>query len=265
MCLRCLHLFAYSFNHVIRVHYVASIHLRGRHEHKKWKIGLCSTFRVQKCLCFIKYKCKGWITVCFQDLGTLGQLFVSMWQHLWQRHPAGTWAIHPKICWIEGQNTYYIMQTNWNWRNMKSIPPTIWMTSSTAHFRDSPLRNSLCWQLFVTWKPHPEHDLRIHHLPHLWLRWFFFDKIGNIFLHHLVALSSCNTRIEGEKWELSQLEYSGEMQVLQKDFDMEKTYVDALWTKKAYTEYRKTHQSSMLIQDVPFLRNFNHKTYLSYI
>ena len=72
MCLRCLHLFVYSFKHVIRVHYVASIPLRGRHEHEKWKIGLCSTFRVQKCLCFIKYKCKGWITVCFQDLGTLG-------------------------------------------------------------------------------------------------------------------------------------------------------------------------------------------------
>jgi len=28
------------------------------------------------------------------------------------------------------------------------------------------------------------------------------------------------------------LEYSGEMQLLQKDFDMEKTYVDALWTHR---------------------------------
>jgi len=55
------------------------------------------------------------------------------------------------------------------------------------------------------------------------------------------------------------------MQVLQKDFDMEKTYVDALWANKTYTEYRKTYQSSRLIQDVPFLRIFNHKTYLSYI
>jgi len=127
-----------------------------------------------------------------------------------------------------------------------------------------------CWCLFVTCKPrrtkgHPEHDLRIHHLPQVWLRRNFFLKIGNIFLHYLVALSSCNTRFEGEKWELSQLEYSGEIQLLQKDFDMEKTYVDALWTNKTYIEYRKTYQSSMLIQDVLFLRIFNHKTYLSYI
>jgi len=53
--------------------------------------------------------------------------------------------------------------------------------------------------------------------------------------------------------------------LLQKYFDMEKTYVDALWANKTFTEYRKTYQSSILTQDVPFLRNFNHKTYLSYI
>ena len=64
---------------------------------------------------------------------------------------------------------------------------------------------------------------------------------------------------------MSQLESSGEMQLLQKDFDMEKTYVDALWTNKTYTEYKKTYQSSMLMQDVPFLSIFNHKTYLKYI
>ena len=85
----------------------------------------------------------------------------------------------------------------------------------------------LCWWLFVTQKPqrtkgHPKHDLAILHLPHLWLRWNFFEKIGNIFLQYLVALSSCNTRFREEKWELSQLEYSGEMQLLQKHFDMEK-------------------------------------------
>jgi len=62
----------------------------------------------------------------------------------------------------------------------------------------------LCGNAFVDGcllpsKGHLEHDLHIHHLPHLRLRWLFFEKIGNIFLHHLVALSSCNTRFEGEK------------------------------------------------------------------
>ena len=69
--------------------------------------------------------------------------------------------------------------------------------------------------------PHTD-DLAIHHLPHIQLRWNFFEKIRNIFLHYLVALSSCNKKFEGEKWELSQLEYSGEMQLLQKEFNMEK-------------------------------------------
>ena len=54
----------------------------------------------------------------------------------------------------------------------------------------------------------------------------FLKKIGNIFLHYLVAFSSCDTRFEEEKWELSQLEYSGETQLLQRDFEMGKTYVD---------------------------------------
>ena len=108
---------------------------------RKWKIDLCSTFRLQKCLCLIKYKCKEWITVPFEDLGTWGQLFVSMWQHLWQCHPAGTWAIHPKSWWIEVQNTYYMILTNHNWRHMKSNPSIIQITSSKAHFHDSPLRS----------------------------------------------------------------------------------------------------------------------------
>ena len=55
------------------------------------------------------------------------------------------------------------------------------------------------------------------------------------------------------------------MQLLQENFDIEKKYVDALWTKKTYTEYRKIYQSLMLIQDVPFLRIFNDKTYLAYV
>ena len=119
ICLRCLHLFVYSFKRVIQVHHVASIHLRGCHEREKWKIGRCSTFRVQKCLCLINYKSKEWITVPFEDLGSWGYLFVPMWQHLWQRHPVGTWAIHPKSWWIEVQNTYHMIQTNYKWRNMK--------------------------------------------------------------------------------------------------------------------------------------------------
>ena len=193
-----------------------------------------------------------------------------MWQRLRQHHPAGTRAIHPKSGWVEVQNTCYMIQTNCNWRNIKSIQSIIWITPCKAHFHDSPLKSYLCWRLFVTQKPwrtkgYPGHDLSIHHLPHPWLRWIFFEKIGNIFLHHLVALSSCNTKLDQEKWELSQLVYSGEMQLLQKDFDMEKTYVDALWTNKTYTEYKKTYQSWLLIHNVPFLRIFNHKTYLSYI
>ena len=38
MCLRSLHLFVCSFESVIQVHHVASIHLRRRHEHEKWKM-----------------------------------------------------------------------------------------------------------------------------------------------------------------------------------------------------------------------------------
>ena len=97
-----------------------------------------------------------------------------------------------------------------------------------------------------TWLVHPSS-------PHFWLRCKFFQKIRNIILHHLVALSGCNTRFEGKKWELSQLEYSGEMQLFQKNCDMEKTYVNALLA-------RKTYQSSILVQDVPFLTIVNHTT-----
>ena len=197
------------------------------------------------------------------ELWALGQLFVSMWQRLRQRHPAGTWPIHPKSCWNEVQNTYCMIQTNSNWRNMKSITPIYEWHPPKHTFMILSLWSYLCWWLFVTLKHqrsegHPKHDLPIHHLPHLWLRWIFFGKIRNIFLHYLVALGSCNTRFEEEKWELSQLEYSGGIQLLQKDFDMEKTYVDADWANKTY-------QSSKLIQNVPFLRILNHKTYLSYI
>ena len=76
-----------------------------------------------------------------------------------------------------------------------------------------------------TWLVHPS-------FPHLWLRWKFFEKIRNVFLHHLAALSSCNMRFEGAKWELSQLEYSGEMQLFQKDSGMEKHMWMLFWQEK---------------------------------
>ena len=54
-----------------------------------------------------------------------------------------------------------------------------------------------------------------------------FSKKSEIYFYITWQLwVSCNTRFEEEKWELSQLEYSGEMKHLQKDDDMEKTYVD---------------------------------------
>ena len=159
---------------------------------------------------------------------------------------SSSWNLtHPsKGCWNEIQKAYYTTQTDGNWQNISLIPPIVWMT---------PLQSMISWfsgrklaLLMVvcspeapknkrssrTWLPHPSS-------PHLRLGRKFFEKIGNIFLQHLVALSSCNTRFKGETWELSQLEYSGEMQLLQKDFDMKKAYVDALWASKTYTEHRQ--------------------------
>ena len=152
---------------------------------------------------------------------------------------------------------------NWSTRYMIYGTKQLWLKKYEVNFTNHLIdtlqsalswfsSKKLCWWLFVTQKPqrtkdHPKHDLAIHHLPHLWLRRNFFEKIRNIFLHYLVALSNCNTRFREEKWELSQLEYSGEMQLLQKHFDIEKTYVDADWANKTYTEYKKTYQSSMLI------------------
>jgi len=251
--------------HIIWVHYVASIHLRGHHEHERWKIRLCSTCKVLKCLCFINYECTGWIPCLLRFSAHGRQLFTPMWQCLWQHHPVRTRAIHPKGCWIEVQNSSYITQTNYNLRNMKLIPSIIWMTPlqsilSWFSFQETTLLMVICWLEAPKRKSSSGTWLVPPSSLHLWLRWKFFEKVANICLHHLVILSNCNTRFRGEKRELLQLEYSGEMQVLQKDFDTEKTYVDALWANKTYTEYRKTYQSSRLIQDVPFLRIFNHKT-----
>ena len=139
MCLRSLLLFVYSFKSVIQFHYVASIHLRGHHRCEKWKIRLCSTCRVQKCLWFYEMQVQRMDSVAFEALGTWKQLFVSVWHRLWQRHPAGTWAIHPKSCWIEAQNIYYMIHTSCNWGNMNLIVPIIWMTPSKSSFCDSPL------------------------------------------------------------------------------------------------------------------------------
>ena len=178
---------------------------------------------------------------------------------------SSSWNLsHPaKRHWIKIQKTYYMTKTSCNWGKMNLITSISWMRPSKAYFHDFHLRN-FCWWLFVTWKRSSRTWLSHPSSPHLWLRWKFFEKIRNMFLHHLVALRSCNTRFEGEKWKLSQLKYSGEMQLFQKDFDKEKTSVDALLARNTYTEFRKTFQSSILIQE-PFLRIFNHKTYLSYI
>ena len=58
--------------------------------------------------------------------------------------------------------------------------------------------------------------------------------------------------------------YSGEMQLLQKDFDIEKTYGDAVWANKTY----RIQKNIPVINADPgctISENFNHKTYLSYI
>ena len=86
-----------------------------------------------------------------------------------------------------------------------------------------------------TWLVHPSS-------PHLWLTWKFFQKIWNIFLHHLVALSSCITRFEGEKWETSQLEHSGEMQLFQKNLTR-KRYMWVLFWQEKHTQNTGKHTS----------------------
>ena len=94
MYLRGLHLFVYSFQHVIWAHYVASIHLRGCHECKKWKIGFCSTCKVLKCLYSIKCKFNGWIS-CFFELWAYEGNYLHLCGNAFGKcHPAGAWAIH---------------------------------------------------------------------------------------------------------------------------------------------------------------------------
>ena len=157
-----------------------------------------------------------------------------------------------------------MIQTNCDWRNMKSISPIIWMTPSKVHFHDSPLRSFVDGYLLPR-RGHPKHDLAIHHLPHLWLRRNFSENIGNIFLYYLVALSSCNTRFREEKWELSQLGDSGEMQLLQKDFDMAKNICGCWLGKQNIHRIQENIPVINVDPGVPFLRILNHKTYLSYI
>ena len=231
---------------------------------RKMKNWACSTFRLLECLCFIKYKCKGWITVHFQDLSTWGQLFVSMWQHLWQHHPAGTWAIHLKICWIEGQNTY-VMQTTCNWRNMKSIPSTLQSTFLWFSSQKLPLLTVVCHLEALKNKrssgtrlAHPSSSTPPIKAEIFWKnRKYIYTLSGSSeYLWHKIWRREMRIITIGIFWWNAAFE---------EGFWYGKTYVDALWTNKTYTEYVKTYHSLMLIQDVPFLRIFNHKTYLSYI
>ena len=104
MCLKCLHLFVYSFQHVIWVHYVASIQLQGCHECKKWKIGFCSTCRVLKCLCSIKCKFKGWIPCFFELWADEGNYLHLCGNAFGKHHPAWAWAIHPNAAELKDQS-----------------------------------------------------------------------------------------------------------------------------------------------------------------
>jgi len=114
-------------------------------------------------------------------------------------------------------------------RNPESFLPNCWWRDCQDQKNREFSKDiwSISAQIILSCAQCLEHDLCIHHLHTSDWGGNFFEKVIYISLHHLLALSSCNTRFEGEKWELSQLEYSGEMQLLQKDFDMEKMYVDA--------------------------------------
>ena len=51
-------------------------------------------FKGTKMLWFYEMQVQRMDTLPFKTLGTWMQLFVSVWQRLWKRHPAGTSAIH---------------------------------------------------------------------------------------------------------------------------------------------------------------------------
>ena len=195
-----LHLFVYSFKHVIQVHCFASIHLQRQHKSETWKIGLCSTFKVIKCLCSIKCKCKGWIPGLL-SLGTTVCIYVAT--------PSATtssWNLsHPSEKLLNWSTKYILYDTSQlqlrkhelnSINNLNDTPPK---HTFMIFCRKLALLMVVCWPKALknkrssrTWLMHPSS-------PHLWLRWKFFEKIRNIFLHHLVALSSCNTRFEEEK------------------------------------------------------------------
>ena len=90
MCSRGLHPFVYSFKRVIQVHCIASIHLRGRHECKKWNIGFCSTCRVLICLCSIKCMFKGQIPWLFEPWAHEGNYLYLCGNAFGKHHLAGT-------------------------------------------------------------------------------------------------------------------------------------------------------------------------------
>ena len=149
-CLTGLHLFVYSFKLVIQVHHVASIHLRGCHECKKWMIGLCPTCRVLRCLCSIKCKFEGWIP-CLFEIWTHGGNCLRLCGNAFSKHhPAGTSPIHPNAAELKDKSHTIWHKTVDSWGNINLIVSISWMTPPQACFHDFQIRNSLCWQLFVT-------------------------------------------------------------------------------------------------------------------
>ena len=163
MCFTSLHLFAYGFKRVIQVHYVASIHLRGRDKSETWKIGLCSTFKVIKCLCSVKCKCKGWIP-CLLSSGTTVCIYVATPSAMSSR-----WNLsHPSEKLLNWCTKYIVYDTNQLQLKKCEVNSTnIWMTPSKVHFYDPssgklPLLTVICYpeapknkRSCGTWLAHP--------------------------------------------------------------------------------------------------------------
>ena len=166
VCFTSLHLFAYGFKRVIQVRDVASIHLRGRPKSETWKIGLYFTFKVTKCLCSIKSKCKGWIPwlLCSGHLGTTVCIYVAT-----PSATSSSWnPSHPSKKLLNGSTKYKVYDTNQLQLKKCEVNSTnIWMTPSTAHFYDPssgklPLLTVICYleapknkRSSKTWLTHP--------------------------------------------------------------------------------------------------------------
>ena len=130
--LRSLHLFVYSFKDVIQVHDVASISLGGLHECETWKMGLCSTFKAIKCLCSIKFKCKGWIP-CLLSSGATICIYVAM-----PSTTSSSWNMsHPSEKLLNWSTKYMIYGTN-----------QLWLKKYEVHFTNNlkdTLQSALLW------------------------------------------------------------------------------------------------------------------------